>query len=83
MSHFPNLKKGWRRSVWPYLITASVTIIITLIVMGYAAYVAAGAIPLIGGAIRNKMRKKVGLPKEKVKVISPGRGLGNKERREN
>lgn len=46
----------------------AIGVAITLIVTGYYAWAAIGAIPLVGGAIKYKIKKKVGLVKPKRKT---------------
>ena len=50
--------------------------VVTLLITGYSAYIILGAVPLIGGAVQNKVRKKIGLKKKKVKSVARGRGIG-------
>lgn len=74
--------KSWWKSFWPYLITACVAIVITLIIVGWGAYAALGMIPLLGGGMQNKVRKKLGFAAKKIISVSRGRGIGSKSRKE-
>jgi len=53
----------WTYFLWGLFIGAAVTLIVT----GYYAWAAIGAIPIVGGIIKYKIKRKVGLAKPKRK----------------
>ena len=55
----------WTYFLWGLFIGAAIALIVT----GFYAWAAIGAIPLVGGAIKYQIKKRVGLVKPKRKTF--------------
>ncbi len=65
----PHTPFSWWTFFWGFAIGVALTLLVT----GYYAWMAIGAVPLIGGLIKYKIKQKAGL--EKKKDFSRGSGL--------